>query len=125
LEEKFGDDIWYQPNEIELTAFPKNQDDFDNIESFVKGKNIEDIIIYRQVDCFDIVPSDVSKRKGLEYLGQLLGLDREDFVAVGDGINDYPMFEYAGLSLGVNVKDKSKVDLNFDKVDCAIEYLLK
>jgi phosphoserine phosphatase len=54
-----------------------------------------------------------------------LGLEREDFVAVGDGINDYPMFEYAGLSLGVNVKDESKVDLNFDKVDSAIEYLLK
>lgn len=124
LEEKFGDDIWYQPNEIELTAFPKNQDDFDNIESFVKGKNIEDIIIYRQVDCFDIVPSDVSKRKGLEYLANLLGLGREDFVAVGDGINDYPMFDYAGLSLGINLKDTTKATLNFDNINTALKYLL-
>ena len=124
LEEEFGDKIWYQPNEIELTAFPQNQDDFDKIESFIKGKNIEDIIIYRQVDCFDVVPCDVSKRRGLEYLADLLGLGREDFIAVGDGINDYPMFDYAGLSLGINLKDTTKATLNFDNINTALKYLL-
>ena len=124
LEEEFGDKIWYQPNEIELTAFPQNQDDFDKIESFIKGKNIEDIIIYRQVDCFDVVPCDVSKRRGLEYLADLLVLDRNDFIAVGDGINDYPMFDYAGLSLGINLKDTTKATLNFDNINTALKYLL-
>ena len=124
LEEEFGDKIWYQPNEIELTAFPQNQDDFDKIESFIKGKNIEDIIIYRQVDCFDVVPCDVSKRRGLEYLADLLVLDRNDFIAVGDGINDYPMFDYAGLSLGINLKDTAKATLNFDNINTALKYLL-
>ena len=125
LENKFGDRVWFQPNEIEMTAFPHDMELFDQIQAVIDEKDIADAVVYRQVDCFDIVPSDVSKSKGLEYLADLLGLDREDFIAVGDGINDYPMFEYAGLSLGVNVKDESKVDFNFDNVDCAIEYLLK
>ena len=125
MEDKFGSSVWFQPNEIELTAFPNNENLFDEIEEFINQHHIDGITVYRQVDCFDIVPADVSKRGGLEYLANLLGLESKDFIAVGDGVNDYPMFEYAGLSLGVNVKDESKVDLNFDKVDCAIEYLLK
>lgn len=125
LENRFGDKIWFQPNEVALTPFPKCQHLFDEVEQYISSKGIEDVIVYRQVDCFDIIPKDISKRGGLEYLANLLNLTKDDFVAVGDGINDYPMFDYAGLSLGVNVKDESKVDLNFDKVDCAIEYLLK
>lgn len=125
LEEEFGKKIWFQPNEIELTAFPQNQDDFDKIESFIKSKNIEDIIIYRQVDCFDVVPCDVSKRRGLEYLADLLGLGREDFIALGDGINDYPMFDYAGISLGINLKDVAKAHHNYNHINKALESLIE
>ncbi len=124
MEDKFGANIWFQPNEIELTAFPNNENLFDEIEEFINQHHIDGITVYRQVDCFDIVPTDVSKRGGLEYLANLLGLESKDFVAVGDGINDYPMFDYAGLSVGVKVKDKTKVTVNFDSVNQALQYLL-
>ena len=44
--------------------------------------------------------------------------------AIGDGSNDYPMFDFAGLALGVNVKDKSKVDIDFPTAGEAITYLI-
>ena len=125
LENKFGDRVWVQPNEIEMTAFPHDIELFDQIQAVIDEKNIADAVVYRQVDCFDIVPSDVSKSRGLQYLANLLGLSSEDFIAVGDGINDYPMFEYAGLSLGVNVKDESRVAINFNNINQALEYLIK
>ena len=124
LEESFGDAIWFQPNEIELTAFPRDEKIFDQIGAFIENKGINDIIVYRQVDCFDIIPKDVCKRGGLEYLGRLLGLDATDFIAVGDGENDYPMFDYAGLSLGINVKDEDKVTKNFKTIESALDYLI-
>ena len=124
MEDRFGDKIWYQPNEIELTAFPKDESLFDEIEQFILSKAIEDIIVYRQIDCFDIIPKDVSKRGGLEYLATMLHLEAEDFVAVGDGINDYPMFDYAGLSLGIRLKDETKATINFDDINKALKYLL-
>ena len=124
MEDRFGDKIWYQPNEIELTAFPKDESLFDEIEQFILSKAIEDIIVYRQIDCFDIIPKDVSKRGGLEYLATMLQLEAEDFVAVGDGINDYPMFDYAGLSLGIRLKDETKATINFDDINKALKYLL-
>lgn len=125
LENKFGDRVWFQPNEIEMTAFPHDIELFDQIQGVIDEKNIADAVVYRQVDCFDIVPSDVSKSKGLQYLATILGLSSDDFIAVGDGINDYPMFEYAGLSLGVDVKDKSRVTVNFKNIDQALESLIK
>ena len=124
MEERFGDNIWYQPNEIELTAFPRDERLFDEIEQFILSKAVEDIIVYRQIDCFDIIPKDVSKRGGLERLGNLLGLENEDFIAVGDGVNDYPMFDFAGLSIGINLKDTSKATINFDHINKALKYLL-
>lgn len=124
MEDKFGANIWFQPNEIELTAFPNNENLFDEIEEFINQHNLEGITVYRQVDCFDLVPTDVSKRGGLEYLANLMGLESKDFITVGDGVNDYPMFDYAGLSLGVKVKDDDKVDVNFESINQALKYLL-
>ena len=124
MEDKFGANIWFQPNEIELTAFPNNENLFDEIEEFINQHNLEGITVYRQVDCFDLVPTDVSKRGGLEYLANLMGLESKDFITVGDGVNDYPMFDYAGFSLGVKVKDDDKVDVNFESINQALKYLL-
>ncbi|MBO5777750.1 MAG: HAD hydrolase family protein [Clostridia bacterium] len=51
-------------------------------------------------------------------------MENEDFIAVGDGVNDYPMFDFAGLSIGINLKDTSKATINFDHINKALKYLL-
>ena len=118
--------MWYQPNEVGLTPFPRNDAEFDAVQEVIdvlKGE-IKDVIVYRHCDSFDITPDGITKKSGLARLGTLLGISAEETVAVGDGVNDYPMFEYAGHSVGVNVKDESRVDVNFAEVGEALEYLL-
>jgi len=119
-------DMWYQPNEVGLTPFPRDESGFDVIQSCLDtlASQLEDLIIYRHCDCFDIMPDGITKKSGLERLGKLLGIAPEETAAVGDGVNDYPMFEYAGLSLGVNFKAPEKVDRNFASITEVLAFLL-
>ena len=119
-------DMWYQPNEVGLTPFPKSREEFDEIESILKEvkADMKDVVVYRHIDSFDITPKGIDKKAGIKYLGDLLEIASDEMAAIGDGVNDYPMFEYAGLSVGVNVKEKKKVDQNFHTSTQALEYLL-
>lgn len=117
--------IWYQPNEVGVTPFPRSAEEFDVIAGILKENEamLYDVEIYRHVDSFDIVPKGISKKKGLQKLGEVLGISPQEMAAVGDGVNDYPMFEYAGLAVGVNAKDEEKVDRNFGTLKETLEFL--
>ena len=54
----------------------------------------------------------------------MLGISAEETIAVGDGVNDYPMFKYAGLSIGINLQDENAVDVNVSNVNEAINHIL-
>ncbi|MBR3810918.1 MAG: HAD family phosphatase [Agathobacter sp.] len=118
-------DIWYQPNMVGVSPFPKCEEEFDIIEALLheNAENLRDINIYRHVDCFDIIPVGIDKRAGVHLLAQKLNIRRDEIVAVGDSMNDYPMFAYAGLALGVNVKDEAQVNKNFGTVTEVLDYL--
>ena len=119
--------LWYQPNEVGLTPFPRNEAEFDALQGCIDAlaPQLEDVIVYRHCDSFDITPDGITKKSGLARLGNMLGIAPQETAAVGDGVNDYPMFEYAGLSIGVNVKDALRVDRNFataaEALDCLLE----
>lgn len=119
--------LWYQPNIIGLTPFPKSSSEFDIIQRIIdeNADFIRDVDIYRHIDSFDITPKGINKYRGLETLGRLLSISREESAAIGNGVNDYPMFEYAGLSLGVNIPDESRVTRNFADIHEALLYLLE
>lgn len=117
--------LWYQPNLVGVSPFPRCEEEFEIISDILekKAEQLQGIKVYRHVDCYDIVPAAIDKKSGLHFLAQELGLKPEEIVAVGDGENDYPMFEYAGLALGVQVKDETQVDKNFDEITDVFEYL--
>ena len=119
--------LWYQPNEVGLTPFPRNEAEFDALQAAIDALSgeIRDVIVYRHCDSYDITPEGITKKSGLERLGALLGITAEETIAVGDGVNDYPMFEYAGHAVGIRVKDEGRVDVNFDTANEALEYLLE
>jgi len=119
--------IWFQPNVLALTPFPASQCDRDAIEDAISslGDDLQDVTIYRHFDSYDIMPNGITKGSGLDYLGKLMGITAEETVAVGDGVNDYPMFEYAGLALGINLKEPDRADLNFDSPTRMLQYLLE
>jgi Cof subfamily protein (haloacid dehalogenase superfamily) len=49
----------------------------------------------------DIVPAGVSKLTGLSYLGNQLGIKRSEMVYIGDGLDDIPLIEAAGLGVSM------------------------
>ena len=124
IEEVFSNRIWFQPNEVCLTPFPYCESDFEIIEKYLYEQDLKDCVIYNQIDCFDILPKDVNKYAGLAYLSQIIGISKEEFVAVGDSLNDYPMFEFSKTSIGINLKDKSKALYNFNTINEALKFLL-
>jgi len=124
--EKLLPGLWYQPNQIGLTPFPANQEEFSIIAGCIEQhqENVRDVTVYRHVDSFDITPNGIDKYAGLAYLGKLLGITREETVAVGDGINDYPMFDYARHAIGIRIADTERVHQNFLTATEALQYLL-
>lgn len=119
--------VWYQPNEVGLTPFPKNDSEFDVIQKCINDneEKIKHLTVYRHADSFDITPKGVTKYTGLAELGKIIDVARENTIAVGDGVNDYPMFEYAGYSVGVHVREPKAVCKNFCTVTEAMEHILK
>ena len=120
-------DLWYQPNEVGLTPFPKTPEEFGVIEDCLarNSDRLRDVEVYRHCDSFDITPTGINKASGLAYLTEWLGIMPEETAAVGDGENDYPMFAWAGLALGIRVKDETRVDRNFDSIEGALAFLCR
>ncbi len=119
-------DLWYQPNMIGLTPFPKSASEFDIIQKILDSnrEKLDDVDVYRHVDSFDITPKGINKHSGLEMLAGILGIGSDEIAAIGNGVNDYPMFEYAGLSLGVKLPDPEKVTYHFDNIHSALVHLI-
>ena len=52
-------------------------------------------------DYFDIMPAGVTKKNAINMLADYLEIKREEIIVVGDGGNDLPMFEMAGLKVAM------------------------
>ena len=106
IDQKFSGKIWYQPNEVGLTPFPMDEDTFEELQNMLDEEKeaLNELQIYRHIDCFDLVPKTINKYNGLEYLTKLLRIERKDVIAIGDGVNDIPMFEFADVAIGVGEK---------------------
>ena len=117
--------VWFQPNEVMLTPFPVGDREFDIIQNIIDSNadKLNHIQIVRHHDTFDFFPKSVSKSGALRLLGETMNIPPEEMIAVGNGENDYPMFDYAGLSVGVNVPDESRVAVNFNTISDAVDYI--
>lgn len=49
----------------------------------------------------DVVVKGVSKATGIQRMLERVGVPREDCIAIGDGTNDLPMIEFAGLGVAM------------------------
>lgn len=107
LDKTYGNKIWYQPNVVGISPFPANDEIFSDLQRLIDEKRpeLDELEVYRHWDCFDLMPKNVNKKNGIRYLTDLLGMDRSEVIAIGDGINDIPMFEFADIAIGVLGKD--------------------
>ena len=64
---------------------------------------------YPEVDFINIVARDVNKGKALRSLTSFLGITPDEVVAIGDGMNDIPLLNAAGLAIAMgNAPDEVK-----------------
>jgi len=64
--------------------------------------------------CLDIVNENVSKGTALNMLAAQLGIKQSEVIAIGDGENDIPMLEFAGMAIVMeNAEDSVKDAANF------------
>ena len=103
IDDELEGKIWYQPNTVVLTPFPKQPETFEVIQKMIDDNldNLSELIIYRHVDCFDFIPNNINKYNGVKYLAELLEITADDMIAFGNGANDIPMFEFAGTTVGI------------------------
>lgn len=67
---------------------------------------------YQETSYYEIYPITACKSNGLRFLADLNNITREEIIAVGDGLNDLDMLEYAGLGVAMGnahpaVKEKA------------------
>ena len=126
LENRFPH-IWFQPNKVGVTPFPTSEEEFEEIQQMLETwrEDKEGIQVFRHIDSFDIVPAGIDKTVGIRYVLDLLGIKTEEMIAIGDGVNDYCMFETAGFSIGVKVKEEFRVNKNCDSTLEMLRYLSK
>ena len=80
----------------------------------------------------EIVPMGIDKAKGLSILLDKIGMKREELIAFGDGYNDTPMLQFAGMGVAMgNAAEEIKkaADMvtwsnNDDGVAIALENLI-
>lgn len=118
-----GELLWYQPNELMLTPFPREESAFDILQGIIDESDTDALTVYRHGDCFDIVPKGLDKASGLELFAKTEGLGAEDMIAVGDGVNDVPMFEFADVSVKIG-KLPHDTDYSFETVQEAMRFIL-
>ena len=63
--------------------------------------------VFRSEDYFlEVVPPTVDKGNALALLMEMLKMEREEVIAIGDGVADVPMLQLAGLSVAMgNARD--------------------
>lgn len=62
----------------------------------------------------EITPPGIEKASALAALSQICGITREEVIACGDGLNDIPMLEYAGLAIAMdNAYEETKKSADY------------
>ncbi len=71
--------------------------------------------VYRSEPYFlEILPKGVDKAKALSKLLEILGADKSELMACGDGYNDLTMIKYAGMGVAMaNARDEIKAQADY------------
>ncbi|AUB31216.1 Cof-type HAD-IIB family hydrolase [Spiroplasma floricola] len=73
----------------------------------------------------EVTKKGINKKYALEFLSKKFSINKSEILAMGDGANDLPMFEYAGLSIAPanahqEIKDKATVVSEYTNLEGAV-----
>lgn len=116
--------VFCQPNSVGFTPFIKDAGDKRVIEQIIAdNRHIDEHLqIFRHSDSFDFSPKGIDKQSGLKYVLEYYGFNRNDFIAIGDGENDIPMFNFASVSYGINFPS---ADCNYTSITECLNELMR
>ena len=128
LADEYGSRIWFQPNEVSVTIFPKEMAEIgtlkQTVERLFRSDEVkESLVFYTHADSIDIAPKLVNKGEAVKALLKEKGWTAAEMIAIGDGENDVPTFEMAGLSIGVDFKGDFPVDKRAKDIQEAMAFL--
>jgi 5-amino-6-(5-phospho-D-ribitylamino)uracil phosphatase len=78
----------------------------------------------------EFVPKGATKENALKFLAKELEIKREDILAIGNGLNDFEMIEYAGIGIAMKNSDpnllaKCKEVSEFDNNEEGVYNIIK
>lgn len=122
------DDVWVQPNKINLTYFYKDQQTKSRIdlaleEIFQKFEKRSDLYVFKHSDSIEFVFRNLNKGNALKYLSKHLSISLEDMVTVGDSINDEAMFQVVEHSIGINLQEELDVKHKVRTIEEALKLI--
>ena len=97
---RYAGRFWLQPNEVVLTFFFKDEETRHLLRQYFSSPP-PSVTVYEHIDSFDIVPKGIDKFVSLEAVCNYLGILPTECIAVGDGMNDFPMIKFCKYSIGV------------------------
>lgn len=78
----------------------ENKDDLNKAkEEMQKYDDLE--VVSSWHNNFEVMPKGTSKGNAVKILAQMLGIDREEVICIGDSENDLSMIKYAGLGVAM------------------------
>jgi HAD superfamily hydrolase (TIGR01484 family) len=101
---KFAQTIWFQPNDVNLTVFPLDIENIEQIHGFAKQFECDEINTYYHRDSVDFTPKGFDKGIAVDILLEKLGFNRSELYVFGDGSNDLPMLLKTENSFLINTK---------------------
>lgn len=105
--DNFADYITFNINKCLFTA---DVDVAPDLEKELAGMYDGKLSIYRSEPFFiEAMPLGVDKAASLDRLFQIIGVDKKNSIACGDGFNDMSMIQYAGIGVAMaNAQDAVK-----------------
>ncbi len=113
----FHKEVNFNVNKCILTGDPENLAELEGRAA----KKYEGVLsVYRSEGFYlEMMPLGVDKAYGLSKLLQCLGYTRNQMICCGDGFNDIPMIEYAGLGVAMaNASEEVKSKANYIAPSC-------
>lgn len=96
-----------------LEGFMATQD-MEAVAAHIDSSVPEVYYVNSEPDCIDIMRTGVSKWNGIQRLANMLGIDDEDIITVGNYYNDLDMLHHAKVGIAVaNAVDAVKEEADF------------
>lgn len=89
-------------NVVKFVMFEEDAEKIKHVRALIdefQGDRLETTSSY--YNNIEILNKGINKGSGLRILGEYLGIDRSEMVAIGDSENDVEMVEYAGLGVAM------------------------